>query len=188
MRLPAGLTANFAQGADEPLPIRVIAENGLAPVAPIHHVVNRTGMFGIFHSDSELGRHRLKTAPHRLDTSIAGIDPFPIPLPGNEKSVGWSSGHRVDRKEPESWATASVFSFAQCSRSFIGIWTREAAAERLRVFTATRPEEDRLKKLTDHGNTWTNDTRSRASTESNTAATQLMTLLVNPALCFGSGH
>src|SRR5213596_3490295 len=56
MHLPAGLAASFAQGVYEPLPIRVIPENGFAPVAPIHHVVNGTG---IFHS--ELARHGAET-------------------------------------------------------------------------------------------------------------------------------
>ena len=60
MDLPPGLAASLAQGTDEPLPIRDIAENGFAPVAPIHHEVNRTG---IFHS--ELAGHGPETAPHR---------------------------------------------------------------------------------------------------------------------------
>ena len=61
MHLPTALAASFVQGVDEPLPIRVIAENGFAPVAPIHHVVNRTG---IFHSElAGLGSGDCATSP-----------------------------------------------------------------------------------------------------------------------------
>jgi hypothetical protein len=53
MDLPAGFAAGFPQRLDEPLPILLIPEYRFAPVAPVHYVINRTG---IFHS--ELAGHR----------------------------------------------------------------------------------------------------------------------------------
>src|SRR5947208_16730380 len=60
VHLPAGLAASFAQGVDEPLPIRVIAENGFAPVAAIHPVIYRARVL-----NAKLSRHaetRIKNA------------------------------------------------------------------------------------------------------------------------------
>src|ERR1035438_7001665 len=41
MHLPAGLLTRLRERLQEPLPVLVILENGLPPVAPIHHVINR---------------------------------------------------------------------------------------------------------------------------------------------------
>ena len=38
--LPAGLGTSFAEGAQEGLPIGVVAEDGFAEISPIHDVVN----------------------------------------------------------------------------------------------------------------------------------------------------
>lgn len=43
------------------------------------------------------------------------------------KVIAWSSGHRTNQLQPESWATASVFAYAQSLRRLVGIWTREEA-------------------------------------------------------------
>src|ERR1700722_14059526 len=43
------------------------------------------------------------------------------------RPVVWSSGHRTNNTESESWATASVFSYAQALRRLLGIWTRDLA-------------------------------------------------------------
>src|SRR6266496_3258827 len=51
----------------------------------------------------------------------------------NKEIFGWSSGHRVNRKIAESWATASAYSFSQYLRRLLGIWTREEAAKQLKV-------------------------------------------------------
>jgi hypothetical protein len=96
-----------------------------------------------------------------------------------EKSIsGWSSGHRINRKDAESWATASVYAYANCLRRLIGIWTREAAARELAVSKQPRPEENGVKVILERGDTWSRD--------ANTVAAQLMTLFVNPVLSRGS--
>jgi ATPase family associated with various cellular activities (AAA) len=103
-----------------------------------------------------------------------------IPLTGGGKRRGWSSGHRVLRKEPESWATASVFSYAQSLRRLIGIWAREAAGSDLHVSTTHRSAADALRDLRDRGDTWSSRDRS--------AATQLITSFVNPIVFSGSNN
>ena len=45
VHLPIGLDAGFAQGFEEPFPIRVVLEDRFAPVAPIHRVIDRAGIF-----------------------------------------------------------------------------------------------------------------------------------------------
>jgi hypothetical protein len=42
---PAGLAARLAQRAQERLPVGVVLEDRLAAVAPVHHVVDRAGIF-----------------------------------------------------------------------------------------------------------------------------------------------
>jgi hypothetical protein len=98
-----------------------------------------------------------------------------LPLQDTD-GVGWISGHRVIQKKPESWATASVFSFAQCLRRLIGIWTRGEAYSQRRVSTSQEHKDSALKKLWDRGETWAELGR--------TAAVQLMTLFVNPVCSY----
>jgi len=50
--VPAGLGASLAQGLDEALPIRVVFEDGFAPIAAIQDVVDRAGIF-----DAQLAQH-----------------------------------------------------------------------------------------------------------------------------------
>jgi len=52
MHLKTGLLARFGQRLEEILPIHIIQENVLSPVAPTHHMVNRPGIL-----DSNLARH-----------------------------------------------------------------------------------------------------------------------------------
>jgi hypothetical protein len=100
-----------------------------------------------------------------------------IPLSDDGKQIAWSSGHRVNHAEPESWATASVFAFAQSLRRLVGIWAREVAAKRLDVLTSHGSAQGAVTKLADRGNTW-------SLGRSKTAATQLLTLFVNPFYVF----
>jgi hypothetical protein len=44
MHLPGGLLAGFGRSVREVLPVGVVAEEGLATVAPIEHVMNRPRM------------------------------------------------------------------------------------------------------------------------------------------------
>jgi len=53
----AGFGTRLSQRADEPPPVLPVPEDGLAPVAAIHHVVDRARIF-----DSELSRHAPKAA------------------------------------------------------------------------------------------------------------------------------
>lgn len=63
---------------------------------------------------------------------------------------GWSSGHHPHRDSPESWATASVYRFAQALRRLVGSWSAAAAAASL---GARRPNGG-LPALRDRGATW----------------------------------
>jgi hypothetical protein len=94
--------------------------------------------------------------------------------------AGWISGHRVFQKKPESWATASVFSFCECLRRLVGIWARKEAFSQLRVSTSREDKNIALKKLWARGETWARPGR--------TAATQLMTLFVNPVYSYPSAN
>ena len=84
----------------------------------------------------------------------------------------WSSGHRAN-KQPESWATASVYSFSQCLRRLLGIWTREAVALRRKAITARQSRAIAIDQLSRRGDTWTGPNDYNA-------ANQLMALYVNP--------
>jgi hypothetical protein len=90
---------------------------------------------------------------------------------------GWNSGHRANHKEPESWATASVFSYTQFLRRLLGIWTRETAAKQLNVDISRKSSEEAVKELSQRGDTWTQDL---------TAANQLVAYFVNPVRIFES--
>lgn len=103
-----------------------------------------------------------------------------IPLSDDSKRLGWSSGHRVNHSEPESWATASVFSYSQSLRRLMGIWARETAAAYLNVKTSHGSVQQALSTLTKRGDTWPINGRK-------TAAMQLLTLFVNPSYVFSTG-
>lgn len=91
------------------------------------------------------------------------------------RSVGWSSGHRIDDPNAEGWATASVFSYAQALRRLVGEWTRECGAMRLNRMPATHSPEKALQVIVERGDTWPFLKTSRVSE-------QLLTLFVNPVL------
>lgn len=103
-----------------------------------------------------------------------------IQLPFNDSKppilmdIGWSSGHRIDenRREPEGWATASVFSYAQALRRLLGIWTRDEALSGLNCVSAflTAEADD---KIAERGQTW-------SLSEGSGVGEQLRTLFVNP--------
>jgi hypothetical protein len=52
VNLPLCLAASLSQGTQKPLPVCLVPENVLTPVAAIHHVINRPL---IFHS--QFARH-----------------------------------------------------------------------------------------------------------------------------------
>jgi hypothetical protein len=94
--------------------------------------------------------------------------------PSDSSAVGWCSGHRLNQTRPESWATASVFAFAQAYRRLLGFWTRESAAKDLNVLKPRleKKPEDVLK---ERGDTWrVPEAEQRSVTE------QLFTMFINP--------
>ena len=75
-----------------------------------------------------------------------------IPVKG--KAIGWCSGHRTNVTTPESWATASVFSYTQGLRRLIGIWCRDEALSSLNTLHGRRSREAAAKELASRGKTW----------------------------------
>jgi predicted ATPase len=67
---------------------------------------------------------------------------------------GWTSGHTVSRGV-ESWATASVFEYAQTLRILLGIWTRDQALNSLNHKVTSRTKKDAIVDLHKRTRTWT---------------------------------
>ena len=77
------------------------------------------------------------------------------PLDGSPQKLGWSSGHRSNRPNPESWATASVFEYAQCLRQLVGIWSREESMATLNYKRTYSSRTEAEKKLVERSHVWT---------------------------------
>jgi ATPase family protein associated with various cellular activities (AAA) len=92
------------------------------------------------------------------------------------KDIGWSSGHRIDedRREPEGWATASVFAYAQALRRLLGVWTRDEAITGLNRVSAFLTAEAG-EKIDERGASWSQSLLP-------SVGEQLVTLFVNPVL------
>jgi hypothetical protein len=79
MDLPAGLLTRLCKRLKEPLPVLVILENRLPPVAPIHDVIDCPRIL-----DAQLPSHepRLMSAAHRWqeNITISGLTPAQITL------------------------------------------------------------------------------------------------------------
>jgi hypothetical protein len=89
-------------------------------------------------------------------------------------AVGWRSGHHPHRVQAEGWATASVFSYLQCLRRVIGVWTRDTAAEELEVRPPRYESPDKAAEvLAARGQTWTSGERW-------SAGEQLSALFLHP--------
>jgi energy-coupling factor transporter ATP-binding protein EcfA2 len=78
------------------------------------------------------------------------------------KAVGWSSGHRTGKRDPESWATASVFLYAQHLRQLVGIWAREEALSALPKRISYSTPEEAAAELTTRTQTWTSESDLKA--------------------------
>jgi predicted ATPase len=85
---------------------------------------------------------------------------------------GWCSGHRTNVTSAESWATASVFSYAQALRRLLGIWCREEALGSLNTPQSERTPERALVDMTSRGKTW--------GAQKASVSEQLTTLFINP--------
>ena len=79
MDLPVHFLARVAQGFQEQLPVAVVQENGLPPIAAVHDVVNRTRILHSElpgHSAGQLARSlNLRQAPAQELVKISGSDP-----------------------------------------------------------------------------------------------------------------
>ncbi|MGH9460043.1 MAG: ATP-binding protein, partial [Vicinamibacteria bacterium] len=90
-------------------------------------------------------------------------------------TVAWSSGHRPAESKPESWATASVFSYFQAYRRLLGILARRDARRELKG--RLLPKDVGVKsELADRGDTWPPPGKVNSVTH------ELLTLFVNPVL------
>jgi ATPase family associated with various cellular activities (AAA) len=100
-------------------------------------------------------------------------DSTKIPLPAyGEKVFGWCSGHRTNDASPESWATASVFDYAQALRRLIGIWCREEALYSLKAARSQVSPRKAEHEMASRGKTW--------STKKTSVSEQLWTMFINP--------
>lgn len=107
--------------------------------------------------------HLLSAARYAWETAI----------PLNNGGRGWNSGHHPHRTGPQSWATASVYTFLQNLRKLLGLETRAVAARELQ---ARRVDRSHITSLGERGETWNPDPdRPRA-----TVGTVLATMFVHP--------
>lgn len=106
--------------------------------------------------EAEMVRELLKPYDKNLMSLWQYADSTKIPIPSKPggKEIGWCSGHRTNVTEPESWATASIFSYTQALRNLVGIWCREEAiAARKTPRTRSAPEKAAAD-IVDRGETW----------------------------------
>jgi ATPase family associated with various cellular activities (AAA) len=101
-----------------------------------------------------------------------------IALAQDDGKIGWCSGHRINQPQPESWATASVFSYAQALRRLIGIWAREEAFNSLTPIRISATSiQDAEADLVQRGDTWNHDGIS--------VSERLYTMFINPVRMAG---
>lgn len=67
--------------------------------------------------------------------------------------LAWSSGHRI-KPALESWATASVFAYAQGLRRLIGLWTADEALGSLNYKPTFPTQGEAKKKLLERSSIW----------------------------------
>ena len=70
------------------------------------------------------------------------------------KEIGWCSGHRINFTDPETWATASAFSYAQSLRKLVGIWCRESAFNSFKTPASQLKPTDAADEIVRRGKTW----------------------------------
>lgn len=99
---------------------------------------------------------------------------------GGRREYGWCSGHRTNVTEPESWATASVFSYAQALRRLIGIWCREEALASRKTPGTRRSADVAAKDMIARGSSWGKDKPA--------VVEQLWTMFINPVLMRQGGN
>ena len=106
-------------------------------------------------AETEVIQSLLKPYCEKLMQLWRYADSTKIPLPIQDKVYGWSSGHRINNPgEAESWATASVFQYAQALRRLVGIWCREEAAKSLSRPQRELSPEEAADQIASRGETW----------------------------------
>jgi ATPase family associated with various cellular activities (AAA) len=126
-------------------------------------------------AEAEMLRELLKPYCNNLMDLWRYADSTKIPVPRTPggKEIGWCSGHRTNVTEPESWATASVFSYAQALRRLVGIWCREEVFANRKAPRTRQHSEDAAKGMAALGDTWRVD--------EGPVSERLWTMFVNPA-------
>lgn len=104
--------------------------------------------------EAEMLRELLKPYSQNLIDLWRYAESTKIPLAQDAKEIGWCSGHRTNVTEPESWATASVFSYAQALRRLIGIWCREEAYSSLSAPRSRLSRVQAAAEMDSRGKTW----------------------------------
>lgn len=88
----------------------------------------------------------------------------------DDEGFGWASGHNPRRLDPEAWATASVYRFADALRRLAGSWANDQARQLLEARRADSTRDD----LRERGDTW--------DAGAGSAGLQLSTGFLNPIL------
>jgi predicted ATPase len=117
-------------------------------------------------------REVIKPYSNKLMDLWRYADSTKIPLPEPSKGFGWCSGHRTNVTSPESWASASVFSYAQGLRRLLGIWSREEALSSLNAPQTRLAPDKAAKEMRSRGDTWGSDKTS--------VSEHLQTMFINP--------
>jgi predicted ATPase len=121
--------------------------------------------------EAEIVRQLLRPYCRNLIDLWQYADSTKMPLESKD-TFGWSSGHRTNVNSPESWATASVFSYTQALRRLIGIWCREEAFGMIKTPQTGRKKTVAENELESRGKTW--DSKKSPVSE------RLYTLFINP--------
>jgi hypothetical protein len=123
--------------------------------------------------EAEIVRGLLRPYCQNLMDLWRYADSMQIQIPVNGKAIGWCSGHRTNVTSPESWATASVFSYTQALRRLIGIWCRDEASNSLNTLRSRLSPEAASKEIASRGKkTWGSNRIS--------VSEQLWTTFINP--------
>ncbi len=153
--------------------------------APLFHYVDTGNAYCyIFESFASLLKHALATGAEFIRTVLKDnfsdlvelweyAQSIQVVIPGKNKALAWSSGHRTNNADVESWATASVFAYAQSLRRLVGIWTREEALANLPRRTYFTSVASASKALEERTRTWTSD---------NELTDKLKSLFITPAV------
>jgi len=153
--------------------------------APLFHYKNTGNAYCyVFESFAALLKHALATDAEFIRATLKHnftelvklweyAQSIQVAIPGKSKALAWSSGHRTNNANVESWATASVFAYAQYLRRLVGIWTREEALTRLPRRNSFTSSASASKAFEERTRTWTSN---------NVLTDKLKSLFITPAV------